>query len=60
MSAIRAELVQYKQMKTKPVIQIIFEAPLEEAQRITETLGWPNPATSLWCGIARLQEPTEE
>lgn len=50
----QADFVDTRRVKGRKVLQIICEVPLEQEQRIMETLGWPNPATGLPVAIARL------
>ena len=54
MSAIEAEMVNYKLINGRKVMQIILEVPIENANHIVSVLGWPNPAESKWVGVALL------
>lgn len=54
MTAINAELSNYKLINGRKVMQIILEVPLEHAGHVIEILGWPNPAESKYVGVALL------
>lgn len=54
MTAIQAEIINYKFINGRKVMQIILEAPLEAANHIISTLGYLNPAETTWVGVARL------
>ena len=41
-------------VKTRKVVQIVLEAPIEHAQHVIEVLGTPNPAEEHWVAVARL------
>lgn len=53
-AAIQAEFVDTKRIKTRSVLQLIFECPIELEPHIMATLGWPKPETSLPVAVARL------
>lgn len=59
MSAIQAEVVNYKLIQTRKVLQIVLEVPIEHANHVTSTLGWPQADTTLSVGVARIIETTE-
>lgn len=55
-AAFQATYSDVKFIKTRQVVQFIFEVPIEDATRAMEMLGgMPNPAAEVWCGIARLK-----
>lgn len=55
MSAFRAVYADWKLVKTRQSVQIIFEVPLQEADAAYEVLGgMPAPAAERWFGIAAL------
>lgn len=59
MSELRAALSacysDWKLVKTRSVIQLVFEIPLEAHNGAFEVLGgMPQPGKEVWCGIARL------
>lgn len=60
MSAIKAELRNYKGMVTQPYLQIILQVPSEQAQEVIKTLGYPTPGGSIWVGVARLKDEPEK
>lgn len=54
-AAFRATYADWKLIKTRSCVQVVFELPLEAANEAYEALGgMPNPATESWFGIARL------
>ena len=54
-AAFKAEYADWKLIKSRRVVQIVLEIPLEEANAAHTSLGgMPNPAESLWLGVARL------
>jgi hypothetical protein len=56
MSAFKATYSDWKLVKTRQVVQIVFEVPLAEADAAYELLGgMPAPATERWFGIAALR-----
>ena len=63
-AAFKAEYADWKLIKSRRVVQIVLEIPLEEANAAHTILGgMPNPAESLWLGVARIDpragaEPT--
>jgi len=58
MTAIEATFVDLRTVKTRAVLQIILELPLERADEALRALGGiPQPGTDRWVGIARLTPP---
>jgi hypothetical protein len=58
MTAFAATYSDWKVIRGRKVVQIVFEFPLEKSDEAYAVLGgMPNPAAEVWCGIARLQEP---
>lgn len=58
MAAFAATYSDWRVIKGRKVVQVVFELPLEKADEAYSVLGgMPNPAAEVWCGIARLQEP---
>lgn len=55
-AAIRATYSDWRPVKGRKVLQLVFEVPLEEQESVLKYLGAPLPDRSLWCGIARLAE----
>lgn len=58
-NAIQATFVDLKFIRTRSSVQIILEAPIEQASEITSVLGYPNPSAETWVGVARLNHKTE-
>lgn len=59
-AAFRATYSEWKLVKTRGVVQVIFEVPLAEHDTAYQALGgMPDPAKERWFGIARLQQPKE-
>lgn len=59
-AAFRATYADWKLIKTRSVVQIVFEVPLEAADHAYRVVGgMPNPASETWFGIAKLK-PEEE
>jgi len=53
-SAIRATFSQYAMVKTRGVLVLHMEVPLEQQAEVFKVLGYPLPGEEVWCGIARL------
>lgn len=51
---IEAEYVEWKMVKTRKALQLIFEVPLEKQAIVQAALGTPMPDTSTPVAIARL------
>ena len=57
MAAIRAAYSDLKLVKTRKVVQLIFEVPIEEADHAYKVLGgYPRPDAETWVGIAPITE----
>ena len=51
-----APLLGLESLRTRKVVQIVLEVPVEEADAAYQVLGgMPNPAESFWCAVAGLQ-----
>lgn len=60
MTAFRATYSDWRLVKTRGVVQVIFEVPLEGAGQAYDVLGgMPQPSAEVWCAIARLQQDKE-
>lgn len=61
MTAISATFCEIKQIKSRKVVQLVFEIPIEAGNEALRVLGGlPNPESEQWVGIAPLTEqPTE-
>lgn len=56
-AAFRASYADWKLIKTRSVIQIVLEVPIEQADRAYQVLGgMPAPGAEQWCAVARLNE----
>ena len=55
-AAIKASYADYRRVKGRKVLQLIFEVPLEQAPQVHEAFGEPLPDGSSWVGIARIDE----
>ena len=54
-AAFEACYSDFKLIRTRKVVQLIFEIPIEHANIALNALGgMPNPAADVWCGIAVL------
>lgn len=54
MSAIQAELIQYRTFKKTPYMEIVLSVPIEREREVKEALGYLKPGESVWCAVARL------
>ena len=60
-AAFRATYSDWKLIRTRKCVQLVFEVPIEESNKAYEVLGgMPNPACEVWCAVARLVNPAEE
>src|SRR6185437_15843130 len=55
-AAIRACFAEWRMVKTRKVLTLCFEVPLEQQAEVLTILGAPMPDAEIWCGIARLNE----
>jgi hypothetical protein len=56
-AAFRATFSDWKLVKSRKVVQLVFEVPMEGADYAYQVLGgMPNPAAEVWCAVARLNE----
>lgn len=53
-AAIAATFVDFKNVKTRGVLQLVFEVPLHQAKVALDTLGYPDASAEKWFGIAAL------
>ena len=54
-AAIRATFSDWRTVRTRRALQLIFEVPLEQQAAVLAILGAPLPEAETWCAIARLQ-----
>jgi hypothetical protein len=59
-TAIRATFSQYAMVKTRGVLVLHMEVPLEKQAEVFAVLGYPLPGEEVWCGIARLVPPDQQ
>ena len=57
MTAIPAEYVNFKNVMSRKVLQIILEVPAEQTQEALSKLGVPSAHESTWVGVALIHEP---
>lgn len=59
-AAFKACYAEWKVIKTRATVQLVFELPIERADEAYQALGgMPIAAHEVWCGIARL-DPSKE
>lgn len=57
-AAFKACYSEWRMIKTRATVQLVFEIPIEQADAAYQALGgMPIAAKEVWCGIARLTEP---
>lgn len=56
-AVLKAVYATWRPVPTRKVLQLVFELPIEQTRLAMDTLGTPTNETSMWCAIARLQEP---
>lgn len=57
LAAFQACFTDWRLVKGRKVVQLVFEVPLEGADHAYQVLGgMPDPAQSVWCAVARLQQ----
>lgn len=57
MSALAGNFADFKIIKTRSVLQIVVEIPIEQGQKALELLGIPQPGQEIPVAIARLVAP---
>jgi hypothetical protein len=56
-AAFKATYAEWRVIKTRAAVQIVFELPIEKADEAYQALGgMPIAAREVWCAIARLNE----
>lgn len=53
-AAIKATFSEWRMVKGRKVLQLIFETPLERQGEVLTMLGAPMPDKEIWCAIAKL------
>lgn len=57
-AAFKACYSEWRMIKTRATVQLVFEIPIEQADAAYQALGgMPIAAKEVWCGIARLEQP---
>lgn len=59
-AAIKATYSEWKMVKTRKVLVLSFEVPLEHQAEVMAALGTPMPDQEIWVAIARLNEVAAE
>jgi hypothetical protein len=60
-AAFSATYSDWKVIKGRKVVQVVFEVPIESADLAYQVVGgMPHPGTEAWFGIARLRQQQEE
>lgn len=55
-AAFQATYADFKSIKSRSVVQIVLEVPVEQADHALKVLGGvPKPGESVWVGVARMQ-----
>jgi hypothetical protein len=58
MTAFQATYSDFKLVRTRKVVQIVLEVPVEQSNAVLDVLGgMPDPAKESWVAVARLQQP---
>lgn len=57
MTAILAELRNYKPMVSQPYLQIVLTVPAENALQVQNALGYPTPGESIWVEVRPIEKP---
>lgn len=53
-AAFKATFHNTKLIMGRSVLQVILEVPLEQQGAVYAALGYPNPASPAWVGVAKL------
>ena len=54
LAVIKAEFTDYRPVKTRKVLQLVFEVPAEQQDLVFKALGYPMLGESRWVAIAKL------
>ena len=54
-AVIQATFSDWRTVKGRKQLQLIFEVPLERQAEVLNMLGAPMPEAEIWCAIARLE-----
>jgi hypothetical protein len=58
-AAIDGSFAEYRMVKTRGVLVLCIEIPLERSEQVFKALGYPLPGKEIHVGIARLQNPED-
>lgn len=58
-AAILATFADWRTVKGRKVLQLVFEVPLEDQAKVLSHLGPPMPMADIWCGIAKIEREKE-
>lgn len=59
-AAIRATYSDWRPVKSRKVLQLVMEVPIEQTEQVLQTLGAPMPDREMWVAIARLRDAPVE
>ena len=59
-AAISGNFADIKLVKTRSVVQMVIEIPIERAKDVTDAFGWPQPGSEIHVAVARLKTETVE
>ena len=53
---LQATFSDWRTVKSRKVMQLIFEVPIEQAEKTLQVLGFPNPADEKWVAVCLLDK----
>ena len=59
-AAISGNFADIKLVKTRSVVQMVIEIPIERAKEVTDAFGWPQPGSEIHVAVARLRVGQQE
>jgi len=57
---IQGTYADFKIVKTRSVVQMVIEVPIENGNEVVEMFGLPKPAEELWVAVAAIDRKTVE
>lgn len=54
-AAVSGTFSDLKMVKTRSVVQMVIEVPIERAGEVTDAFGWPQPGSEIHVAVARLK-----
>lgn len=57
-AAIAGTFADLKSVKTRSIVQLVIEVPIEQAEAVIRAFGYPQPGHEIPVAVARLVEPT--